>query len=88
MARYIQRARLVEAHAILSDPEKSQSIAEIAEDLCFADASNFSRAFKREFGYSPGEARWAALAGLVLPCAPQSPGPSSTTNFDALLRRL
>jgi AraC-like DNA-binding protein len=46
---YIQRERLLEAHAILSDPEKAQSISAISEDLCFADASSFSRTFKREY---------------------------------------
>jgi AraC-like DNA-binding protein len=49
VVRYIQRERLLEAHAILSDPEKAQSISAISEDLCFADASSFSRTFKREY---------------------------------------
>ena len=53
VARYIHVQRLLEAHTILSDPQKTQSISAIAEDLCFADASSFSRTFKREFGYSP-----------------------------------
>ena len=65
VARYIQRERLREAHLLLADPASTQSISVIAEDLCFADASSFSRAFKREFGYSPGEVRSAALAGFA-----------------------
>ena len=65
VARYIQRERLREAHAVLGDPATTQSISVIAEDLCFADASSFSRAFKREFGHSPGEVRSAALAGFA-----------------------
>src|SRR6516164_922085 len=49
VVRYIQRERLLEAHAVLTDPTNTQSISAIAEDLCFADASSFSRTFKREF---------------------------------------
>ena len=65
VARYIQRQRLLEAQALLCDPANTQSISAIAEDLCFADASSFSRTFKREFGHSPSEVRSAALAGLA-----------------------
>jgi AraC-like DNA-binding protein len=82
VARYIQRERLLEAHAILSDPEKVQSISRIAEDLCFADASSFSRIFKREFGCTPTEARYAALSGLELGVTPKTSG----ANFGNLLR--
>jgi hypothetical protein len=56
-----------------------------AEDLCFADASGFSRTFKREFGYNLSELRSAALP---LRAEPRSRVPSSTANFGALLRRL
>ena len=88
VARYIQRERLLEARAVLSDPSTTRSISAIAEDLCFADASSFSRMFKREFGHSPSELRSAAMAGLAL-CGPlRSPASSSTANFGALLRRL
>ena len=64
VGRYIQRERLLEAHAVLTDPTNTQPISAVADDLCFADASSFSRAFKREFGHSPGEVRSEALAGL------------------------
>ena len=83
VARYIHVQRLLEVHAILSDSEKTQSISAIAEALCFADASSFSRTFKREFGYSPSELRSDALTRrAVLP----SHASSSTANFGALLR--
>ena len=65
IARCIQRERLLEARAILIDPASTQTASVIAEDLCFADASGFGRAFKREFGYTPREARYAALSGLI-----------------------
>jgi AraC-like DNA-binding protein len=86
VARYIQRERLLEAHAVLTDPATTKSISAIAEDLCFADASGFSRAFKREFGHSPGEARSTALAGLAPPAMPRSPVPSAGADFGELLR--
>ena len=86
VARYIQRERLLEAHAALSDSASTQYISAIAEDLCFADPSAFSRMFKREFGYSPTELRSAALAGL----APRATLPSRTVSdradFGGLLR--
>jgi len=86
VARYIQRERQLEAHAVLTDPASTQSISSIAEDLCLADASSFSRAFKREFGHSPGELRLAALAGLAPSATPRSPTPSAGTDFGELIR--
>jgi AraC-like DNA-binding protein len=85
VARYIQRERLVEAHAVLSDPATAKSISAIAEDLCFADASSFSRAFKREFGLSPGEVRAAAVAGLASPATTRSRVLSEQVEFGELL---
>ena len=86
VARHIQRERLLEAHAVLTNPANSQSISAIAEDLCFADASSFSRCFKREFGHSPSEARSAALAGLAPSAMPRNPAPSARSDFGGLLR--
>jgi AraC-like DNA-binding protein len=57
VARYIQRQRLFEAYALLPDPSVDRPITAIAEDLCFADTSGFSRAFRREFGASPSDVR-------------------------------
>jgi AraC-like DNA-binding protein len=86
VARYIQRERLLEAYAILSDLKKVQSISKIAEDFCFADASSFNRTFKREFGYTPSEARYAALSGLEFGVMPKKCGPSAGGHFGDLLR--
>jgi AraC-like DNA-binding protein len=85
VSRYIQRERLLEAQTFLSDPKNTQSISEIAGDLCFADAPGFGRTFKREFGHSPSELQSVALA---LHAEPRSRAPSSTANFGALLRLL
>jgi AraC-like DNA-binding protein len=86
VARYIQLQRLLEARAVLSDPNTTQSISAIAENLCFADASSFSRAFKREFGCSPSDARSAAMAGVALGAALQPRIVSDRADFSALLR--
>ncbi|MBV9378090.1 MAG: helix-turn-helix domain-containing protein [Alphaproteobacteria bacterium] len=86
VARYIQRERLLEAHAVLSDPGSTQSISAIAEDLCFSDPSAFSRTFKREFGYSPTEVRSAALAGVAARATVPSRAVSDRADFAELLR--
>jgi AraC-like DNA-binding protein len=57
VARYIQRQRLLEAYTLLSDRSVNRTITAIAEELCFADTSGFSRAFRREFGASPRDVR-------------------------------
>lgn len=86
VAGYIQRQRLLEARAVLTDPANKRSISAIAEDLCFADASSFSRAFRREFDHSPGEVRSAALAGLAPPATPGGFPEAARANFGELLR--
>jgi AraC-like DNA-binding protein len=88
VTRYIQRERLLEAHVILSGTSTTQSISAIAEDLCFADASSFSRAFKREFGHSPSEVRSAALAGAELRATSKTRKAPAGTNFADLVRSL
>jgi AraC-like DNA-binding protein len=88
VVRYIQRERLLAARAILSDLSTTQSISAIAEDLCFADASSFSRTFKREFGYAPSEAQYAVLSGLEVDVRPKIRAPSAGANFGGLLRGL
>ncbi|MBO0736809.1 MAG: helix-turn-helix domain-containing protein, partial [Alphaproteobacteria bacterium] len=84
IARYIQRQRLLEARAILADPASTQTVTAIAEDFCFADVSSFRRAFKREFGYTPREARYAAVSGLDV--TPKSRVPLAGAHFGDLLR--
>jgi len=63
VARYIQRQRLLEAYSLLSHPCVDRPIAAIGEELCFADTSGFSRAFRRVFSASPSEVRAAARTG-------------------------
>ena len=54
---YIQKRRLLAAHKVLADPAGGRRIFEVAEDFCFNDAAEFSRAFRREFAYSPSDVR-------------------------------
>jgi AraC-like DNA-binding protein len=54
---YIQHRRLLDAHVALANPNDQRRILDIAEQRCFPDGTEFSRAFKREFGYSPTEVR-------------------------------
>jgi len=86
VARYIQRERLLESYAVLTDPTKTQPVSAIAEDLCFVDASSFSRTFKREFGHRPGEVGSAALAGLAPPAMLRYSAPSPGGDFGELIR--
>jgi AraC-like DNA-binding protein len=65
VAQYIQRLRLLESLAQLTDPSNKKPIAVIADELGLIDPSSFSRAFRRQFGVSPTDAREAAKAGLV-----------------------
>lgn len=55
--RCIQRERLARARILLADPLNEKPIFKIAEELCFCDASSFSRAFRNEFGISPRAVR-------------------------------
>ena len=64
VATYIQRRRLAEGFALLSDIGNLMPIGRLAELLCFSDASAFSRAFRREFGLSPSDVRAMSLSGL------------------------
>jgi AraC-like DNA-binding protein len=64
VARYIRRRRLSESFAILCDASNNLAVGSIAEMFCFADTSSFSRAFRREFGASPGDVRAASSCGL------------------------
>ena len=74
VAQYIQRRRLSESFAILCDTSHAFSIGRVAEMLCFADASGFSRSFRREFGITPKEVRLAALGGLPTSPTPRDDG--------------
>ncbi len=84
---YIQRRRLLSAHAALSDPANREQIVDIAYAVGFSSPAHFSRAFSKEFGYSPREAR-----NLTIPrYLGQIVSPASSDNahsFDEWLKTL
>lgn len=65
VAHFINRERLREAHRRLDAPGDGLSIHVIGNQVGFSDHSTFSRAFRREFGYSPTDARERGLARLA-----------------------
>lgn len=83
---YIQRQRLLRAHAILSDPLSRQTVVAVSEDLCFSDASSFSRAFRRQFGCSPSDVRAAATGGNPPPPFSRPREHGDTHSFANFLR--
>jgi AraC-like DNA-binding protein len=85
---YIQHRRLLDAHAVLANQSDGRRILEIAEERGFSDGADFSRAFKRKFGYSPSEVRMRGIGeGGVKPHAEiEADAPSK--RWGALLRRL
>ena len=85
VARYIQHRRLSESFTLLSDTANTLSIGRIAEILCFADASSFSRAFRREFGMAPSDVRATSFGGLP-PTASRVTGEHSINTFADCLR--
>lgn len=62
VAHFINRERLHEAHRRLNCERETLSIHAIGNEVGFIDHSTFSRAFRREFGCSPTEARERGLA--------------------------
>lgn len=69
VVHYIRYRRLLDAHIALADAENRRSIVAIAAERGFIDPAEFSRAFKREFGYRPSDAR---ASTDVLPARPHS----------------
>lgn len=68
VASYIRKQRLLRTRDALSDIADARSIARIAEQWGFVDASAYSRTFRHEFGISPKEARdigWASDGFVV-----------------------
>lgn len=76
VAHFINRERLTQAWRDLAAPGEAVSVHAIANQVGFRDHSTFSRAFRREYGCSPTEARERTL--LVQPDAPRAMAPTAT----------
>lgn len=71
VARAIQAERLTRAHASLLAAGANADIGRTGESLGFPDASTFSRAFRRHFGYTPSQlVAPSPEAGAPAPPAP------------------
>jgi AraC-like DNA-binding protein len=88
VTHYIQRQRLLGAFAALSDLNDTRAIAQIAEAFGFPSASGFSRAFRREFDLSPGDARAAAHSGHPCASVPAEAARVAAGDLGAILRSL
>ncbi|RCW82396.1 helix-turn-helix domain-containing protein [Phyllobacterium bourgognense] len=88
VTHYIQHRRLLDAHAALSDPNDQRRIIEIAEQRCFNDGTEFSRAFRREFGCSPTDVRSGQTARPPYRTTADVKAYAPEERFGALLRRL
>jgi AraC-like DNA-binding protein len=88
VARFIQRHRLAESFAQLSDPSNTKPVIAIADELGMVDSSSFSRAFRRQFGISPTDVREAARAGLAPSVARARQGVSEGGGVGGLLNCL
>lgn len=63
LVKIVMQQRLLAVHGALRRPDDRRSIAEIARAHGFADASQFSRCFRRTFGVSAGRVRGAPAYG-------------------------
>jgi AraC-like DNA-binding protein len=63
VARYIQRERLLEAHAVLTDPLSTQSISSIAEDLCLRTRPPSAGPSDESSATAPARRGWLRLPG-------------------------
>jgi AraC-like DNA-binding protein len=88
VAHYIKRRRLSESFSLLGDASNDLPISKVADMLCFADGSSFSRAFRREFGMSPSDVRTRAHVGLPSLPRPTESRESSARGFGEYLRSL
>jgi AraC-like DNA-binding protein len=87
VVHYIRYRRLLDAHVALCDASDNRRVADIAAERGFYDAAEFSRAFKREFGYRPRDARGDAVLRPLRDVWSRHPGEGSAA-FADLIHRL
>jgi AraC-like DNA-binding protein len=81
VANFIRKRRLAVCHDAIANMADHRLIQTIAYKYGFADPAQFSRQFRREYGYSPTEARQAKL--LV-----HGAGPSRPRNFSEWINQV
>lgn len=81
---YIRKRRLEAIHVLLNDQRETRSIGEIAYHHGFVSDAHFSRAFRKNFGFSPRDAR----VGLSLAYDPDAESDETTTVFRRWIQRL
>jgi AraC-like DNA-binding protein len=88
-ATFIRERRLAHAHALLAGARRRVHLKRAAVECGFKDASNFSRAFRTQYGYSPREAlAHSPVAGGVMAGA-QGAAPAGSVNpFSGWLQAL
>lgn len=69
---YVKRRRLQRIRSILVANEDVRSLAGISEDYGFQSGAHFSREFRKEFGYSPGEVRGDRLPQIDTNAPPEA----------------
>ena len=88
VGRFILSRRLKKAYADLAEPWNANSISSIAYSIGFEDASQFGRAFKREFGITPSDVRNAILSGQQMPTCRALGGPDEASTLHRLLTEI
>jgi AraC-like DNA-binding protein len=84
VVRYIQKQRLLAAHAALSDPHDRRQVSTVADAFGFNSSADFSRAFSREFGYSPTQAKQLLTDAF----RPEKSKPTEIASFETWLKEL
>jgi AraC-like DNA-binding protein len=86
LVEYIHQRRLIRAFALLAAPEtRHLRIIDVAVDAHFASDATFNRAFRRNFGVTPGEVRDSAAKRAASEGLTKSE-PVSETGEDWVLR--
>lgn len=81
---YIRKRRLEAIHVLLNDPRETRGIGEIAYQYGFISDAHFSRAFRKNFGFSPRDAR----IGLSLGYDSDAESDETTAVFRRWIQRL
>lgn len=88
VANYIRHRRLLDAHGALADFSNPRRIVDIGEQYGFNNAAEFSRAFRREFRYTPSEVRAGLKGNPVRQASIDLEAVPPSERLGALLRRL